>query len=846
MIETIRSFTTEGLHVLPIKHDGTRFVHPSYSNKFDTGFSTDELTTLVRSGYDGGIAVLHGKCNPTLICLDFDEKNAPGKNLFETWRRIVDPMVYQKLVVERTKSAGYHVYFYCSALPPEKALASSVGNEEWIAARSSKSNGITYCCPSPGYTEMQGSLPYDLQEISVSDMRDLCDAAAQLNEYTGGVAAKGTQLPVLAVPSQFAAVVALFDKKVPTEFLIEYLEGLGWSTDGTVKIKRKEGREWQYIRMWRPGRDTNKDIYSANYWLDGKRLSVWTSSTPLPAFDSGLNFSHTPSMVLYYLGGRDWQMTYNHILELCETYEIRLPQRMPMTYMDMLGKKMLWKVNVRGITEWAEWSGYRWMSIAGDDDSVVNLVRVVDNIIYEVDDKDVLRNYVTEVNREYGEEQQRVLHNFLPSVMSYLSTLPLFDGELMRDNRNESYLYFANGVLRVTAGGAELIKYTDLSGCVFARHIKNIDYKEMSEYGVFGEFINQICEDDAHKKYLMSALGYVIHYHKLRSFAKAVMVIEDVEDQEEAKGRSGKGLIAQFVEWLRWTVQQDGRNYKSDSQFKMQRIVPGVQVYYLNDPAPGVLMNQFYNFITDDWLVEAKGKKAYSISFRHSPKILITTNYLPNIESDSDKDRFIVLPIKKVFGAAYAVRDAFPGVIFFDDQWDMNDQLGAVSFAVDCLRQYLREGVSVYNNKKMEDNAARRVIQNIVPNSIIEPLEQAIEVAQSVRNIAEFDSGLRIFDLCSETPDTISKVFGWEPGKLIIYVSKFYQYSLRGYKMREINDKNFGKKVRTYLDKSGFKIENETRNHTSGKRISVSISSTMKFSSTMKNEWEGVTDGEDF
>jgi hypothetical protein len=328
------------------------------------------------------------------------------------------------------------------------------------------------------------------------------------------------------------------------------------------------------------------------------------------------------------------------------------------------------------------------------------------------------------------------------------------------------------------------------------------------------------------------------------------MIIEDVEDQEEARGRSGKGLLAQFVEWIRWTVQQDGRNYKGDSQFKMQQLVPGVQVYYLNDPAPGVLMNQFYNYITDDWLVEAKGKKAYSIPYKNSPKILITTNYLPNIESDSDKDRFIVLAIKKVFGSTYAVRDAFPGVIFFDDQWRREDALGAVRFAIDCIQLYLRHGVMVYKNDAMVKNANKRMIATIVPDSIREPIEQALDVARSARNAAEFEMGLKVYDMRKDMPESISKAFGWEPGKLIIYLSRLYQYCLAGPKMKNINDRYFGRKVRFYIEKSGLQKAEEVRNNSHGIRIAVHYDGAMTENKSAVTEKKGAVqtknDGLDF
>ena len=160
-------------------------------------------------------------------------------------------------------------------------------------------------------------------------------------------------------------------------------------------------------------------------------------------------------------------------------------------------------------------------------------------------------------------------------------------------------------------------------------------------------------------------------------------------------------------------------------------------------------------------------------------------------------------------------------MIFFDDQWRREDALGAVRFAVDCLQMYLKEGVVVYRNDEMAKNANKRMIATIVPDSIREPIEQALDVARSARNPADFEMGLKVHDMRREMPESMTKAFGWEPGKLIIYLSRLYQYCLTGPKMKGINDRYFGRKVRFYLEKSALEKAGEVRNNSSGIRLAV-------------------------
>ena len=231
----------------------------------------------------------------------------------------------------------------------------------------------------------------------------------------------------------------------------------------------------------------------------------------------------------------------------------------------------------------------------------------------------------------------------------------------------------------------------------------------------------------------------------------------------------------------------------------MQRISPWTQVFYLNDPQKGLPIQQFYNYITDDFLIENKGKKSYTIPFNKSPKVFITTNFLPSLESDSDKDRFIVVPIKKVFSSVYRIKDAFNGQDFFSDDWDYYEKMSAINFAIDCIQVYLREGVIEYENAKMNDNKAKRLLQDQVPEFIIEVLEQAIQTYKIAKNHVEFEEMMQPFDQLYQDKDSLLYCFEWEDGGLNVYNSHLLRYCIKAFKVK-ILDKYFSRKVKTYCD----------------------------------------------
>jgi len=79
--------------------------------------------------------------------------------------------------------------------------------------------------------------------------------------------------------------------------------------------------------------------------------------------------------------------------EKAEELAIRLPEVTPMAFANPVRGGEVWKVEVKGIIECAERAGFCWMRMSASSDTVVELIRVVDNIIYVCDEKDILRAY---------------------------------------------------------------------------------------------------------------------------------------------------------------------------------------------------------------------------------------------------------------------------------------------------------------------------------------------------------------------------------------------------------------------------------------------------------------------
>jgi len=234
MIELIRELDYAGVKVLPIKYTDGRIYHIyEYNTKFDNGLSDDEHQEWIAKGFSNGIAVLMSKANPNLKCLDFDEKNAIGKNVFENWKYLIDPVIFSKLVIERTRSNGYHVYFLCNDKCDVHAIAYSEDGREVIGLRGDNFNGITYCAPTPKYQFIQGSL-LELQSLDFDEMMQLIDCGYQFNAYKGNAITSSGGVKQRSIakfpqpPIKYKQVMEIFDSKVDEMFIPNYLETIGW------------------------------------------------------------------------------------------------------------------------------------------------------------------------------------------------------------------------------------------------------------------------------------------------------------------------------------------------------------------------------------------------------------------------------------------------------------------------------------------------------------------------------------------------------------------------------------------------------------------------------------------
>jgi putative DNA primase/helicase len=198
-------YLASGLSVIPIKRDGSKAPSLSTWKEYQLRKPTEaEIQEWFDNDLGYGIAILGGAVSGWLEIFDCD---AP--ELFQTWRELVEklsPGLLSRLVIVRTPSGGWHVYYRCPKLEgnlklarraievPKKTKGARYEDGRWVIIKTLlETRGEGGYALGPGsppechslnlpYLLMSGDL-LNIPTITPEERGVILDAARSLNEY---------------------------------------------------------------------------------------------------------------------------------------------------------------------------------------------------------------------------------------------------------------------------------------------------------------------------------------------------------------------------------------------------------------------------------------------------------------------------------------------------------------------------------------------------------------------------------------------------------------------------------------------------------------------------------------
>ncbi len=103
--------TAAGISVIPIKNDGSKAAAVSWKPCQSEIADPATLSQWFGNGADCGIGAVGGKVSGNLEVMDFDDPES-----YERWTKLVGrvaPELLERLVIVRTPTGGYHVFYRC-------------------------------------------------------------------------------------------------------------------------------------------------------------------------------------------------------------------------------------------------------------------------------------------------------------------------------------------------------------------------------------------------------------------------------------------------------------------------------------------------------------------------------------------------------------------------------------------------------------------------------------------------------------------------------------------------------------------------------------------------------------
>src|SRR5579863_3577546 len=280
-----------GLAVMPINANKEAILKRWTSTRFEPNGNFKQAH---------GIGLVCGKLSGGVEVVDVDCKYDLTGRLYENYTQDIErvaPGLFSRLLIQKTRSSGYHLIYRCSTIEGNQKLAQRPATEAEkkdkekikVLLETRGEGGYICIAPTPGYSFMQGDLS-NIPEITTDEREILLSIARRFQQvykkpYEQGYSGGGKS------PFQ-----DYNDRGKPVELLVSH----GW------QVVITKGSD-TYLK--RPG--TTESKWSADYNTEMKCLYVFSTSTEFDA-----EKAYNPATIFCKLeAGDDWKKCCQLLLE---------------------------------------------------------------------------------------------------------------------------------------------------------------------------------------------------------------------------------------------------------------------------------------------------------------------------------------------------------------------------------------------------------------------------------------------------------------------------------------------------------------------------------------------------
>jgi replicative DNA helicase len=245
-----------------------------------------------------GLGIITGSGSGSLEVIDVDTKHDTTGTLWDSFKTLLEDNLedlYPELVIARTRSGGYHIYYRCREIGRNIKLSVKENREVLIETRGE--GGYVVAPPTAGYEFIQGS-PGTIPEITPQKREVILTIARSFNEVEEEKPRPRTST-VSPGPLHTQGLTPWEDYDNRGD-IIALMESHGW------RVVSKKGEN---INLLRPGKTDSKT--SGSFHTRLRTLYIFSTST---VFE---NKGYTPSAVFSLLEcGGDYKLSARRLREL--------------------------------------------------------------------------------------------------------------------------------------------------------------------------------------------------------------------------------------------------------------------------------------------------------------------------------------------------------------------------------------------------------------------------------------------------------------------------------------------------------------------------------------------------
>lgn len=360
----------------------------------------------------------------------------------------------------------------------------------------------------------------------------------------------------------------------------------------------------------------------------------------------------------------------------------------------------------------------KFKRISTPDDKILLLVdtnNVVDFFNHKTNIVSFLESNVNEWGADFEAVRETIARECNGIIMQSYTLIPPSELLYYSDTKTSFGLPFKNGFFYFDADDREIKskEYSDVKGFFSPHKIQSREFQYTDEVGMFEQFLTRVAigREEANStdtrntnSEFQKMFGYLCHTYKSQTTSPSIIFTDLDANDENRNGGRGKTIVTKAISEVLTTMLKGGNEFDASYTHVFADLERKHKVYIIDDVPAGFKYDDLYTNILGGINCQRKGSKAELIEFEHSPKFVITTNWVVRYDEKnaSTNRRFLEYKFLDYYNQQHTPKDDF-NCTFFED-WEADEWDRFYSFVFRCVKLFLSDGLKQIPYNKTNDN----------------------------------------------------------------------------------------------------------------------------------------------